>query len=373
MGRRHGKSTVGQAVGLSVASRGGRVAWCVPNYKNGAALWRMCEMVAAPLQPYVTIRRTERTLTFPNGGFLGVYSLENEDSIRGESFHLAIIDEAARCNESAWNEVIMPTLADVDGDALIISTPKGKNWFYNLFMIGLSDGVQYASFTAPSSDNPIPSIQRAVALMEARYGRDYPAFRQEWLAEFIEDGGEVFRRVRSQATATPQAFALPGDVYSMGIDWGYTTDYTVITILDVTTSEIVAIDRFTGVGFEEQIARVETFYQRFRPAIVTPEQNSATVLCQMLLNRGIPARPFVTSNTTKSVIIQGLALGLEREQLRIIPNPILIAELEAYTSKMLPSGLMRYNAPSGMHDDTVMSTALAWFGRYSSYIGVMFA
>ena len=37
---------------------------------------------------------------------------------------------------------------------------------------------------------------------------------------------------------------------------------------------------------------------------------------------------------------------------------MLLGELQAYQAEQLPSGLMRYGAPAGQHDDTVM--ALAW-------------
>ena len=65
-----------------------------------------------------------------------MYSGENIDSIRGEAFHLIVMDEAARLPEDVWTDAIMPTLADFDGDAVLISTPKGKNWFYNEWVAG---------------------------------------------------------------------------------------------------------------------------------------------------------------------------------------------------------------------------------------------
>jgi predicted phage terminase large subunit-like protein len=191
-GRRFGKSTMGGAIALACARNGGRVAWVVPIFKNGRPLWRWARSAlgsqgAAGL---VRINETERIIEFPNGGFLGIYSADNADSIRGEWFHLVIIDEAARIDEAVWTDVIQPTLADAGGDAIAISTPAGRNWFWKEWQRGLLDGREVASFQAPSSDNPNPRIQRAAQMARIRVPDS--TYRQEWLAEFVEDGQTIY-------------------------------------------------------------------------------------------------------------------------------------------------------------------------------------
>lgn len=193
MGRRWGKTVLGGTLSLATAARGGRVAWVVPIYRNGRPIWRWAEAAVAPLRKagIVAVNRAERTIDFlSSGGFLGIYSADNEDSIRGEAFHLVIIDEAAMVPETAWTDVIQPTLADYHGDAILISTPKGRNWFWREFQRGLADGREIASFTAPSSANPNPRIQQAAA--KARTRVSDRTYRQEWLAEFVEDGTTSF-------------------------------------------------------------------------------------------------------------------------------------------------------------------------------------
>jgi hypothetical protein len=70
--------------------------------------------------------------------------------------------------------------------------------------------------------------------------------------------------------------------------------------------------------------------------------------------------PFTTTYATKTAVIDALALAFERGDLAILPDPVLLAELQAYEMERLPSGLLRYSAPEGMHDDTVMALAFAW-------------
>ena len=97
-------------------------------------------------------------------------------------------------------------------------------------------------------------------------------------------------------------------------------------------------------------------------------------IIEALSRSGLPVRPFNTTNATKAVIIEALALAFERRDITILNHPVLTSELQAYEASKLPSGLTRYSAPESMHDDCVMSLALAWsvMGRSNSAVG-MFA
>ncbi len=193
MGRRWGKTVMSGVIALTAASRGLRVAWVVPNYKNGRPLWRWARAIVGPLKNagVVNVLEQERTIEFVgSGGFLGIYSADNADAIRGEWFHIVIMDESARIAEDVWTDVIQPTLADVGGDAILISTPKGKNWFWREWMRGIADGQYTAAFRAPSRDNPNPRIQRAAAIAKAVTAEG--TYRQEWEAEFVEEANPTW-------------------------------------------------------------------------------------------------------------------------------------------------------------------------------------
>jgi phage terminase large subunit-like protein len=188
-------------------------------------------------------------------------------------------------------------------------------------------------------------------------------YRQEWLAEFVDDGGGVFRRVLEAATGTVQDDPIDGHNYVMGVDWGKSNDYTVIAVIDSETKELVLMDRSNKVDYSVQVMRLTALCDRFHPAAIVAERNSmGEPLIEALQRSDLPVIPFITTNATKANIIDGLALAFERGDLRIIHDPILVSELQAYESERLPSGLQRYSAPDGMHDDCVMSLAMAWTG-----------
>ena len=73
-------------------------------------------------------------------------------------------------------------------------------------------------------------------------------------------------------------------------------------------------------------------------------------------------RGFATTAKSKSPLIEALALALERRQLWLLDDPVLLGELASYALERLPGGGYRYRAPAGMHDDTVIALALAWHG-----------
>jgi phage terminase large subunit-like protein len=361
-GRRWGKTVLGGTTSLYFASQGARVAWTVPTYKNGRPLWRWAENTVAPLKKskQVDVSRAERAIQFSSGGFLGIYSMDNEDSIRGEAFHLVIVDEAARVPEDAWTDAIMPTLADYDGRAILISTPKGKNWFWKEWLHGQEGRSDIQSWQAPTADNPNPRIKRAAELARDRVPER--TYQQEWLAQFVDDGS-IFRGVQAAATATREP-RQDGHTYVMGCDWGKYNDYTVLTMIDATTHRMVECDRFNQIDYTLQIGRVIELARRYEPDVIVAEKNSIgdPILERLYYEHGLPVQPFTTTNASKAKVIDALSLAFERGSLAILSDPTLIGELQAYEAERLPSGLLRYNAPEGMHDDHVISLALAWHG-----------
>lgn len=340
------------SVALANAYSGGAVAWVVPTYRNSRPLWRFVEQHAATAG---RLYRSELSVSFQRGGYLTIYTADNDVSMRGESFDLVIIDEAAQIKEETWTDVIMPTLADRDGRAMLISTPKGRNWFWREFIA--ADGKQSAAFTAPTSANPIPNIQRAFELARQRVSDR--TYRQEWLAQFVEDGAGVFRTVRACATATKRE-PYAGQ-FVIGVDWGRTDDATVFVCVDADTKQMVDYDRMTQTDYALQRTRLRAMWDRWgHPPIIAELNSMGGPIVEQLQRDGMYVMGFNTTNASKGQIIDALALAFEQKTIGIIPDDVLLGELEAYESERLPSGLVRYSAPAGLHDDTVMALALAW-------------
>jgi hypothetical protein len=149
----------------------------------------------------------------------------------------------------------------------------------------------------------------------------------------------------------------------VGVDWGKLADFTVFAVVDATTRELVALDRSNKVDYAVQLGRLNALCERFKPDRLIAEQNSmGEPLIEQLQRSGLPVWPFQTTNASKASVIDALALAFERGDLRIPDEAVLINELLVYQADRLPSGLLRYGAPPGMHDDCVIALALAWSG-----------
>lgn len=353
-GRRWGKTRLGTLLCLDAALNGGRAWWVAPSYSMATVGWRGIKHLAKQI-PGAETREADRLITMPSGGQIQVRSADNPDSLRGEGLDFLIIDEAAFVREEAWTEALRPTLSDRQGRAMFISTPKGRNWFWRAYQRGMSGDPEWHSWKLPTASNPFidpAEIEAARGMLPA------DTFRQEYLAEFIEDAGLVFRKVR-QATWTPPTKPEPGRRYVMGVDWAQAHDWTVLTVID-DLRRVVAIDRFNQIAWDVQRGRLRAMADYWHVVEIWAEANSiGGPNIEALQAEGLPVRGFTTTNESKQQLMVALQLAFERGDIRIPDDPVLIAELEAFEATRLPSGRWRYEAPAGMHDDTVISLALA--------------
>lgn len=359
-GRRWGKTTFGVNRVATPQTLHSPVGWFSPSYKEMLEVWRECVQLLHPI--IARSNASERVLEFVTGGVLEFWSLHNnQDAARGRKYQRVIIDEAAMSPNllNTWNAAIRPTLADLEGDAFILSTPKGMNDFWQMYQWGMDpERDEWRAWTNPTRDNPFISVTEIESMRAAMPDR---VFRQEILAEFITDAGSVFRRVMAAATAIEQERAVRGHQYIFGVDWAKYSDFTVITVLDANTSEMVYMDRFNQIDYAVQRGRLAALYERFFPKTIVVEKNSmGDPIIEQLQRDGLPVRPFTVTSVSKTQIIDELALAFERGTIRIINDPVLVTELQSFETQRSPSGMLRYTAPAGIHDDTVMALAMAW-------------
>jgi hypothetical protein len=187
-------------------------------------------------------------------------------------------------------------------------------------------------------------------------------FRQEYLAEFIADGAGVFRGIDSAPECQWRDLAQPGEGYVIGVDWGRHNDFTAFCVM-TPSWEVVHLERFTDIGYEFQVGRLKSLWQRFEKCPVIAESNSmGGPLIERLQRDRVSVKAFNTTNASKAEAIERLSLALENGQISLPDDPritVLKNELMAYDQERLPSGLIRYSAPPGGHDDTVMALAIA--------------
>jgi len=340
------------------------VAWYEPEYKSLVENW---SWFTEKLYP-ITRRKSEveHRIDLTNGGYLEMWSLQDKDASRGRHYKRVVINEAAKVPalDYSWNAVIRVTLADLRGSAMIGSTPKGLNFFWQLYKKG-DDKLEpeWACFTKTTYDNPyIPRDE----LEDMRRSLPEIIFQQEILAQFINMEGSVFRRVQEAARLQPLAAPLPGHQYIAGVDVAASVDFTVLSVMDAGSKEMVFMDRFNRVDYNVLIDRLDAAYKRWNMTAMKIEANSiGQPVIDNLVSRGIHVIPFTTTAATKQVIIQNLQAAFENGQIAILNDPVLVGELLSFEAKRNASGSFSYSAPEGLHDDCVLSLSIAWDAIYN--------
>jgi hypothetical protein len=371
-GRRFGKTVLaGNVVVTKAFTVPDSMSWIIsPRYAQTMIMWRMINKII-PKQYITDSSKGDLWIELENGSMLYAKSADNPDSLVGEGLDLAVLDEAARIKADAWEVSIQPALMDRDGDALLLSTPKGKNWYYQEFLKGepamKDEYPEYESFKFSSYDNPFLKLSVIERMKKKLTG---PNFRQEIMAEFIDDGGEVFQGLEKCMIAPGLVFSpIPGRAYVMGVDLAKYEDYTVITVIDTETRMVTYFRRLSHMEWGPQKKIIESVARKWNDATMLIDATGVgDPVVEDLQSTVENIRPYKFSgNTLKKQVIEGLQIAFENQSIYIPRDPTLLGELGSFSMERLPSGLFRYSAPSGFHDDCVISLALATYGLEKEY------
>ena len=308
---------------------------------------------------------------------------EDGRNLRGHSADRVIVDEAAYVKDAVIDEVISPMLADRNGQLILISTPFGRNHFYEAFVQGQSGGgdSRIASFRFPSWENPHISRDYVEYQRQALTARQ---FSVEYEAEFIDDQNAVFSWSDIEAAVSCRPVeAEPGAQRVAGIDWARYADYTAVVVLDVSQSPhaVVAIDRFNQLSWQVQVERAADFLQKHGARTVLVDQTSiGDPLIEQLRRvaweeRGmdLDVQGLVFTNASKREVVDNLSLKLARRDLTIPNDEPLLRELQYFEYELTDGGNVRLNAKSGFTDDMVVALALAaWAARAPAGAGDRF-
>ena len=341
-GRRFGKSELSQIIGIKEAITGGQVAYITPTYKLAKAFF---ERLTAALPFKNNISNLK--IYCPNNGSIEFYTGERLDNLRGRKFHLVIIDEAAFIPdlESGWQNSIRPTLTDYEGKAVFLSTPRGKNFFYSMFMKqGEND---WQSFKFSTYDNPYINTRE---IDEARLQLPEVVFEQEYLANPSENSANPFGNAYIKNCIRPVSGQ---QIVSYGIDLAKSVDFTVIIGLD-NGGNVAYFDRFQmdWHNTKETIRRLPV------APILADSTGVGDPILEDLKREGINIEGLKFTSQSKQQLMEGLAQAIQQGKIGY-PEGVIVDELDIFEYQFTANGV-RYSAPSGFHDDCVMALALAW-------------
>lgn len=240
------------------------------------------------------------------------------------------------------------------------------NFFWQCFARG-SDSKEsdWTAWCKPTLANPYIDPAEIEA---ARVQLPERVFRQEYLAEFIEDAGGVFRRVREAIDRgrIQSDDVRANDYYSIGVDLARVEDFTVITVLDGNGRQAYH-ERFNLISWERQIEAIKKVAATYPGRVVIDSTGVGDPICEILRRSGVDLVTYHFTNQSKEAAVDRLALLLEQGRLRLMDLPTQTNELLAFEYELTPSRNVRMSAPEGMHDDCVIALSLASWGleRYA--------
>lgn len=342
-GRRWGKSLISRSISITEALAGRITGYVTPTYALAKVFF---DEIAKTLPSEIaTANRSDLTFKFITGGEIRFFTGERLDNFRGLRLHNVIIDEAAYIPslQDAWNNAIRPTLTDFQGKALFISTPRGKDFFYSLYLRNEGD---WQSFKYTTYDNPY--ILRS-EIDEAKASLPKAAFEQEYLANPAENAANPFGIDFIRQNITSLSDKQP---ICYGIDLAKSYDYTVIIGLDADGC-VCHFDRFQSDWSATK--------NRIRNLQAVPKLIDATgvgdPIVEELQREDHLIEGFKFTSTSKQQLMEGLVNSIQQGTIRY-PEGNIVDELSMFEYVYTARGV-KYSAPDGMHDDSVCSLALA--------------
>lgn len=307
----------------------------------------------------------ENSLILMNGSEIYIRSYQRCDFIRGISANTLICDESAFIKAEDFQSILRPTLSTIGRRGLLFSTPRGKNFFYEMAM---DKSPNYHYYHATYRDNPIANLSE---IEDARQKLPEAIFRSEYEAEFVSGSMSVFQNIENCVKDNLK----PAGVCYAGIDVGRASDFTVLTIMS--DNKVVYQDQWNQMTWEEIIKNILSAFKKYSVRACWVEINGlGDPFFEMLYNACRQARvsvqlnTWLTTNTSKQNIIEKLIQDFASCSIEIPNNADLLTQLENFEAEYsAKSKSVIYSGKANGKDDRVMSLALTNFNRPKSNFG----
>jgi hypothetical protein len=308
-----------------------------------------------------------------NQSKLFIRTASNPDSIVSKGYNIIIIDEGAIIDKQVFMMQILPTARRLGVKIIILTTPRGKNWVYEMYLAGQDlSKPDYLSFKQPWWKRPdYPDVLRKLM-------KDVPEHirLQEFDAEFTGDGGQVFKNLGKvfagaeiQYDSSEQEWIAPSTEYNLdaetfvvAVDLAKSVDYTVISVMAVEKRRLVYYRRLNKTDYQIVLEIIRRLTEKFNADLIFDASGVGAGLADFMTKMHANVHPFKFTNESKNEIINKLSLACEYDTIKLPNITTVREEFELFTFEISKTGKIIYNAPDGRHDDAVISIALAnWF------------
>jgi hypothetical protein len=267
-----------------------------------------------------------------------------------------VYSEYSLMKVNVW-EFIRPILAENGGWAIFVYTPRGMNEGWKILQQAKENkGWWHELLTVDDTK----AISEKVLIQEKK---EMPSdlFDQEYYVKFIDGASSVFKKVENALSDEKHELKF-GKRYQMGVDLAKYQDFTVITVIDLHTFDIVKQLRFNRLSWDEQkeiIIREKRYWNNARTFIDSTGVGDPIVEDLQRQSPGIEAFHF--SETSRTQLLNNLQMMFEHEKIKIPNDQGLIDELKSMQYELVGQKV-KMKVPEGLNDDRIMSLGLACWG-----------
>ncbi|MAG25898.1 terminase [Candidatus Pacearchaeota archaeon] len=230
-GRRFGKTTLAIRQLAYFARQPNKLCWYVaPSYRQAKqVVWLQIKKILNELNWVKKANEAELSLQLVNGSRICLRGADNPESLRGVGLDYLVLDETADISEHAWKEVLRPTLSDTGGHVFFTGTPKGLNWFHDLYQEGQkTTDDRWKSWQFTTIDG---GWVLAEEIEQARKDLDAKTFRQEYEATFETYSGIIYYGFDMKNNV--KHVSLPDDITALhiGIDFNLNPMFATVSYI----------------------------------------------------------------------------------------------------------------------------------------------
>lgn len=205
------------------------------------------------------INESELQITLVNGSTITLRSSENYDALRGAKYNFIVLDECADMKPDVWFQVLRPTLSDTGGHALFISSPKGRNWFYELWCEGEKENYSSYQFTTLEGGF-VPETE----VEQARLDLDSRTFEQEYEAQFVSYSGVIYYAFSEHNVKAYPGVLSNDDVLHVGIDFNISPMSATVAIVKNGIGWVIDEIEIYGSNTNELVQEIRARYHHNR-------------------------------------------------------------------------------------------------------------
>jgi len=371
-GRQSGKSTtlLGLILYYSINNAKSATLYIAPTYGQISKIQTQIIDTLEPTGIIVTANKASYEIKLANGSLIYFRSAERADNIRGLAVDYLLCDESQDLKTDGFQKSILPTITARGKKCILAGTPKTRNFFYEYYQMGKSsDYSNYKSYNFPSWESPYVSNE---FIEEAKKSLPEKIFQQEFAAEFIEDDGVVFKGLGNVLINDNWPDKTRGMNIYAALDVGTKDDYAVLTFVDE-LGRVLYVWRDRHMAYSDIVDKVVSLCKKFSVKDLLVESNGAgDVLYEEIKKKWRRVTPLFQTHSSKENIIRRLMSDIEDINIELPSDKLfepLANELSIFQYEVMASGKIKYGAPSGFHDDCVMSLAMANWHRLNSKKG----